>query len=101
MIGVGSMGSMGSMMSLLFAEHGIKVHFYDPQEKNIHLLLDRAKKINVQDKIFHEKDYRGLCKSLDRPKVFIFSLPHGGAGDETIDGLRPYLERGDVIMDAH
>lgn len=29
-IGMIGVGSMGSMMSLLFAEHGAEVHFYDP-----------------------------------------------------------------------
>jgi len=31
-IGMIGVGSMGSMMSLLFAEHGAEVHFYDPSE---------------------------------------------------------------------
>ena len=97
MIGV---GSMGGMMSLLFAEHGVEVQFYDPSEENVRLLLDHAKEAKVQDKIVHQKDYKELCESLDKPKVFVFSIPHGSVGDKTIDGLRPYLEKGDIIMDA-
>lgn len=54
MIGV---GNMGGMMSLLFAEYGIEVHFYNPSEKNAQLLLDHAKAANTQPKIVHQKDY--------------------------------------------
>jgi 6-phosphogluconate dehydrogenase len=93
-------GSMGGMMSLLFAENGIEVQFYDPSEENVHSLLEHAKEAKVQDKVVHQKDYEELCESLDKPKVFVFSIPHGSVGDKTIDGLRPYLEKGDIIMDA-
>jgi 6-phosphogluconate dehydrogenase len=97
MIGV---GNMGGMLSLLFADYGIEVHFYDPSEKNAQLLLDHAKATNNQSKIVHHKDYKELCQSLDKPKVFVFSIPHGSVGDKTVDGLRPYLEKGDIILDA-
>jgi 6-phosphogluconate dehydrogenase len=97
MIGV---GNMGGMMSLLFAEYGIEVHFYDPSEKNAQLLLDHAKAANTQSKIVHQEDYQKLCQSLNKPKVFVFSIPHGSVRNKTVDGLRPYLEKGDIILDA-
>jgi 6-phosphogluconate dehydrogenase len=93
-------GNMGSNMSLLFAEHGVEVHFYDPSEQNVHILLDQAKATKNHAKVVHQKDYKSLCESLDKPKVFVLSIPHGSVADKTIEGLRPYLEKGDVIMDA-
>ncbi|KEF59575.1 uncharacterized protein A1O9_04420 [Exophiala aquamarina CBS 119918] len=99
-IGMIGVGNMGGMMSLLFAEHGVEVHFYDPSEENTHKLLDRAKEAKIKAKIFHEKDYKALCRCLDVPKIFVFSLPHGDIGDKTVEGLRPSLEPGDIIMDA-
>jgi len=33
-IGMIGVGSMGSMMSLLYAEHGCEVHFFDPSVCN-------------------------------------------------------------------
>jgi 6-phosphogluconate dehydrogenase len=87
-------------MSLLFAEYGIEVHFYDPSEKDAQLLLDHAKATNTQSKIVHQEDYQKLCQSLDKPKVFVFSIPHGSVRDKTVNRLRPYLEKGDIILDA-
>lgn len=47
-----------------------------------------------------ESDYESLCKNLGSPKVFVFSLPHGTVGDSVMGGLMPYLEKGDIILDA-
>ena len=88
------------MLSLLFAEKGVEVYFYDPSEENVRTLQENAKEAKVHDKIKHRSDYRELCESLDTPKVFVFSVPHGETGDQTLDGLQEYLEKGDIIMDA-
>lgn len=47
----------------------------------------------------HE-EYPDLCKSLDKTRNLVFPLPHGNVGDTIVDGLHPYLEKGDVIVDA-
>jgi 6-phosphogluconate dehydrogenase len=97
MIGV---GSMGGSMSLLFAEHGVKVNFYDPSEDNVKALLNQAKEAKREDKVIHQKDYKSLREALSNPQVFVFSIPHGNVGDKTVEGLEPYMEKGDIIMDA-
>lgn len=98
-LGVMGAGSMGGRMSLLFAEHGIDVHFFDPSAPNVEYVKSRAKDYNVADKVTHHADYESLCKALGAPKAFVFSTPHGIA-DETIDGLMPYFKKGDLVMDA-
>ncbi|EXJ68261.1 uncharacterized protein A1O5_08876 [Cladophialophora psammophila CBS 110553] len=100
MIGV---GSMGGMMSLLYAEHGVEVHYYDPSEENVKQLQDHAESIHAGNRIVHQKDYRELCESIsspDSPKLFVFSIPHGPVGDKTVESLRPYLKTGDIILDC-
>lgn len=93
---------MGGMMALLFAEYDIEVHIFDPATENVKKVLDQAKKAGLDSKVSHQKDYESLCKSLpsDSPKVFVLSVPHGSVGDKTIDGLEPFLSKGDLIMDA-
>ena len=66
-------------------------------------LQGEAKKISAEHMIVHQKDYAELCKSLrdgDKPIHFVFSIPHGTVGDKTVEGLRPYLKKGDVIIDC-
>ncbi len=87
-------------MALLFAEKGVTVLLEDPSEDSVNQVLETAKKDGLQDKLEKHQGYEELCKNLDSPKVFIFSLPHGTVGDSVVDGLHSYLEKGDVIIDA-
>lgn len=91
---------MGGGMALLFAENGVAVSLNDPSEDTMDRLLNTAKEQGLGSKLSKHSSYDDLCKSLDSPKVFIFSLPHGSVGDSVLDGLHPYLESGDIIMDA-
>lgn len=87
-------------MALLFAEHGLTVSLNDPSEDTVNSLLESAKKQGLQNKLEKHESYDSLCKSLGSPKVFFLSLPHGTVGDTVIAGLHPYLEGGDIIIDA-
>ena len=93
-------GSMGGGMALLFAEKGITVLLEDPSEESVDKVLETAKKDGLRDRLEKHQGYEELCKNLGSPKVFIFSLPHGTVGDRVVDGLHPYLEKGDIIIDA-
>lgn len=72
----------------------------DPSENTVNELIETAEKDGIQDRFEKHLDYGDLCKSLDKPRVFVFSLPHGTVGDTVVDGLHPYLEKGDLIIDA-
>lgn len=87
-------------MSLMFAEYGIHVHFFDPSEQTAHSLETHARESKLASKMTPHGSYESLCKALGQPKVFVFSVPHGSVADKTIEGLLPFLEKGDVLMDA-
>lgn len=91
---------MGSMMSLLFAEHGCQISIFDPSEENRAAALKHAKEAGHESKIKAYEDYESLCASLGKPKVFLFSVPHGTVGDGIVESLHPYLEKGDIIIDG-
>ncbi|KAI7345937.1 6-phosphogluconate dehydrogenase C-terminal domain-like protein, partial [Hortaea werneckii] len=94
-------GSMGGGMAQLFAEKGISVGLQDPNESITDRVLDSAAKSGIpKDRIKKYNDYKSLCKDLGSPKVFVWSLPHGGVGDKVLDGLTPFLEKGDIIIDC-
>ncbi|KAK6219206.1 hypothetical protein LQW54_002455 [Pestalotiopsis sp. IQ-011] len=102
-LGMLGVGSMGAMMSLLFAEHGYEVHFFDPSEENMDALEKQGKDIQLDDKVRRSKSYEEVCKSIETeglPKLFVFSTPHGGPADKCVEGLLPYLNKGDLIVDC-
>lgn len=88
-------------MAQLFAEHGYEVGLQDPSTDAMDNIVKEAKKNDkIGDKIKRFDDYASLCEWLDSPKVFAWSLPHGTVGDKVLDGLMPYLKKGDIIIDA-
>lgn len=87
-------------MALLAAEKGCEVSLNDPSEKAMDTIIEQAKEDGVADMFSKYTDYKSLCKSLDSPKVFFYSLPHGTVGDTVTEGLLPYLEKGDIIIDC-
>ena len=87
-------------MALLFAENGIKVCLSDPSESNMNKILENARHDDLQNQLSKHANYEDLCKSLDSPKIFVLSLPHGAVGDSVVDSLHPYLDKGDLIIDA-
>ena len=93
-------GSMGGGMALLFAEHGYNVALEDPSKEAMEGIKKQAENDQIGDKISIHKGYESLCKALDSPKVFVWSLPHGTVGDSVLEGLLPYLDKGDIIIDC-
>ena len=85
---------------MLFAEHGVQVSLNDPSEDTVNALLEQGREEGFGDRLEKHIDYKDLCESLDCPKVFVFSLPHGTVGDSVVDGLQQYLTKGDIIIDA-
>jgi len=91
---------MGGGMTLLLAEQGIPVSIQDPSSETVDKLIQSAKDQGIHDKLSKHEDYKDLCESLPSPKVIFFSLPHGTVGDSVEEGLKPYLEKGDIIVDC-
>lgn len=103
-LGMLGVGSMGAMMSMLYAEHGSEVHFFDPSEENMKVLAKQAQDIGLEKMVVPEPSYEAVCKAIQpddgAPKVFVFSTPHGAPADKCVEGLKPYLNKGDIIVDC-
>ncbi|KAK8001928.1 6-phosphogluconate dehydrogenase (decarboxylating) [Apiospora marii] len=102
-LGMFGVGSMGAMMSLLYAEKGAEVHFFDPSQANMDALAKQAKNIKLDRMVVPEKSYEAVCKAIEtkgEPKVFVFSTPHGEPADKCVEGLKPFLKKGDIIVDC-
>ena len=93
-------GSMGGGMALLFAEKGCLVSLKDSSSEAMDKIIEQAKKDGVGERVRKYDDYDSLCNSLDDPKVFVWSLPHGFVGDDVLDQLMPFLKQRDIIIDA-
>ncbi|CAG9992101.1 unnamed protein product [Clonostachys byssicola] len=102
-IGMVGVGSMGSMMSLLFAEHGYHVFFFDIEQSKMDDTQSKAQDVNLHEYVVGQDSYSQLCKSVSsdsQPRLIVFSIPHGLAGDKCLQGLLPSLTTGDIVLDC-
>ncbi|KAH6682749.1 6-phosphogluconate dehydrogenase [Halenospora varia] len=93
-------GSMGGGMALLLAENGISVSIQDPSEETVDALIKSGQDQGIHDKLTKHENYKDLCDSISKPRVFFFSFPHGTVGDSVVEKLHPFLDKGDIIIDC-
>lgn len=104
-IGIIGAGSMGSNMSLLFAEHGLQVSLYDTKEESVKAAVKMANEDEkTRDKVTGFDNYKDLFQSFendrDQPQFFLLSITHGHPTDDVLEKMRPYLKKGDIILDG-
>ncbi|OSX60775.1 hypothetical protein POSPLADRAFT_1057703 [Postia placenta MAD-698-R-SB12] len=105
-IGVIGAGSMGSNMAMLFAENDMDVSVFDTKPENIDNLTTVFRDgldAKYHTRIASFKEYRLFMESLGGasvPKLLVLSIPHGSPADEVLKDARPWLTRGDVILDG-
>ena len=89
-------------MALLLASNGIHVSLNDPSEDSMARVIANARHDNLDPSLLStHTDHASLCASLDeKPRIILFSLPHGTTGDTVLEELKPHLERDDLIIDA-
>ena len=55
---------------------------------------------NPGKKLFGAKTVEELCQSLSTPRKVMLMVQAGGPVDDTIEQIRPYLDKGDIIIDG-
>jgi 6-phosphogluconate dehydrogenase len=95
-IGIVGLGVMGQNLALNIESRGFKVACYD---------LDKEKRAASQKK-FEGKNMQVLptmpefVEVLESPKRILMMVPAGSPVDSVISDLRPYLRKGDVLIDG-
>ena len=95
-IGMIGLGVMGRNLLLNIAGRGSSAAAYNRHPEKLRALLDEAKDLPVTG----AADLKGFVALLRRPRAVIIMVPAGAAVDEVIGSLTPFLEKGDLIIDA-
>lgn len=96
-IGLIGLAVMGQNLVLNMADHGFGVAVYNRTFAKVQEFLEgpaRAKKIVG----FH--DLKEFVLSLKRPRRVMMMVKAGGAVDELIEQVMPFLEAGDIVIDG-
>ena len=92
-IGILGLGIMGRSLALNFERNGYSVAGYD-----IHLNSDPSIFKDKNIKVF--ESLGELLDVLDKPRCILLMVPAGKPVDKAISSLKPYLNKGDTIIDG-
>jgi 6-phosphogluconate dehydrogenase len=95
-IGMVGLGVMGRNLVLNIADHGYSVSGYDKDLTKVQELQTEAggRAVNAAQSL------KGFVSELSIPRVIMMLVPAGPVVDNVIRELMPYLETGDLIIDA-
>lgn len=95
-IGMVGLGVMGRNLLLNMAEHGFSVAGYDKDPQKVALLRSEAGGLPI----LAAEDVATFVTFLAAPRAVMLLVPAGPIVDSVIRDLLPFLEQGDMIVDA-
>ena len=96
-VGLIGLAVMGQNLALNMADHGFRVAVYN---RSAFRVAEFAAGPAAQIGIVSTGSIAELVASLARPRILVLMVKAGTAVDALIEQLMPYLEAGDVIVDA-
>lgn len=95
-IGLIGLAVMGENLAMNIARNGFPIAVYNRDPKKVDNFLVRAKGMPV----IGTKSPEEFIGKLERPRKVILLVKAGDPVDWTIDQIKPYLEKGDIIIDG-
>src|ERR1043165_1411529 len=96
-IGMAGVGVMGSNLALNMERNGHSVAVWDRDAAYV----DKLMAGDAKDKrITPTKSPEEFVRSLSRPRKIMIMVKAGPPVDWTIDQFKPYLEKGDILIDG-
>ena len=95
--GMIGLGVMGRNFLLNLADHGFAVAGLDLDEAKVKTLAAEAKE---GIRVSATQSDREFIAMLKKPRVIMMLVPAGKPVDAVVDGLLPYIEAGDIIIDG-
>ena len=95
-IGIVGLGVMGCNLLLNMADHGFTVAGYDKDNSKVKSLQQQATSAAIQA----FPDIKDFIAALKPPRAIMMLVPAGAPVDAVIQDVLPYLDKGDLIIDA-
>jgi 6-phosphogluconate dehydrogenase len=95
--GIVGMGVMGRNLALNIANHGYPVAVYNRTGTKTTAFINGLAK---DKEIIGTYTYDELVEALKKPRAIMLMVKAGPAVDAVIEDVKPYLERGDILIDG-
>jgi len=95
-IGVIGLAVMGKNLALNIESRGYSVAVYNRSREKTDEFLQEAEGKNVVGTYSIEE----FVNALEKPRKILLMVKAGAATDATIEQLKPYLEKGDIVIDG-
>lgn len=95
-IGVIGLAVMGKNLALNIESRGYSVAVYNRSREKTDEFLQEAEGKNIVGTYSIEE----FVNALEKPRKILLMVKAGAATDATIEQLKPYLEKGDIVIDG-
>lgn len=95
-IGVVGLAVMGKNLAFNIESKGYSVAVFNRSREKIDKMMEEAEGRNIVP-AYSIEEFVGL---LERPRKILLMVKAGSATDTTIEQLKPYLEKGDILIDG-
>ena len=96
-IGLVGLGVMGENLALNIERNGYRISIFNRSHSKV---VDFMEGRGKGKDFFGAPDEKSFVESLEKPRRIILLVKAGSAVDDTIAKLKPYLEKGDIIIDG-
>lgn len=97
-VGVYGMGVMGQSLALNISHHRYTLAVYNRDGDKTREFMQN--KVQETDQITPSYSLKDFVATLERPRKIILMVKAGTVVDLVTEGLLPYLEEGDIVIDA-
>lgn len=95
-IGLIGLGVMGQNLTLNIERNGYPMAVFDREPP----VVEKFSKLHQEKNLFGASSPEQFVRSLTRPRKIILLVKAGDPVDWTINLIRPYLDRGDILVDG-
>jgi 6-phosphogluconate dehydrogenase len=96
-VGLIGLGVMGENLALNIERNGYPIAIYNRTTEKVDEFVNGR---GAGKKVIGCHDPKSFVEAIEKPRKIILLVKAGDAVDKTIDGLKPYLEKGDIIIDG-
>ena len=97
-IGGAGLAVMGRGLALNLAEHGFAVAGYNRSSEPTEIFVEAGKAAGYT--VTGCATLEEFCSVLEKPRKILLMVKAGAAVDAVLEGLMPYLEPGDIVIDG-